>query len=78
MCTSAALDDNGNAIFAGTTPASWTSARSVISRPTGAQDMILWVAKFNGATGATMAAKAFERQGKIGGRRSSGLMPRGT
>jgi len=47
------------------TPASWTSARSVISRADCAQDMILWVAKFNGATGATMAAKAFGTTGKL-------------
>jgi len=66
MCTSAALDDNGNAIFAGTYAGVLDFGPGALSpAPTGAQDMILWVAKFNGATGATMAAKAFGTTGKL-------------
>ena len=64
-CLAAALDDDGNAIFAGrfvgdldfglgALPSSTASADG------GAQGSgVLWVAKLNGATGATMAAKSF-------------------
>jgi len=66
MCTSAALDDNGNAIFAGTYAGVLDFGSGALSpAPTGAQDMILWVAKLDGATGATMAAKAFGTTGKL-------------
>ena len=59
-CNAAALDDDGNAIFAGTYAGTLDFGLGALSpAPTGDQDGILWVAKLNGATGATLAAKSF-------------------
>jgi hypothetical protein len=65
-CTAAALDDDGNAIFAGTYAGALDLGLGALSpAPTGAGDKILWVAKLNGATGATLAAKAFGTTGIV-------------
>ena len=65
-CTAAALDDDGNAIFAGTYAGVLDFGLGALSpAPTGADDGILWVAKLNGATGATVAAQAFGTTGKV-------------
>ena len=65
-CTAAALDDDGNAIFAGTFMGSLDFGQGVLTpAPAEAPDGgsqnggLLWVAKLNGVTGATMAAKSF-------------------
>jgi hypothetical protein len=66
MCTSAALDDNGNAIFAGSYAGVLDFGPGALSpAPTDTAHAILWVAKFNGTTGATMAAKAFGTTGQV-------------
>ena len=65
-CLAAALDDNGNAIFAGTYAGTLDLGLGALSpAPTGAADQIMWVAKLNGTTGATMAAKAFGTTGNV-------------
>ena len=65
-CLAAALDDNGNAIFAGTYAGTLDLGLGALSpAPTGAADQIMWVAKLNGKTGATMAAKAFGTKGSV-------------
>jgi hypothetical protein len=66
MCTSAALDDSGNAIFAGSYAGVLDFGPGALSpAPTDSTHAILWVAKFNGTTGATMAAKAFGTTGQV-------------
>ncbi len=66
MCTSAALDDDGNAIFAGSYAGVLDFGTGALSpAPTDTPHAILWVAKFNGVTGATMAAKAFGTTGQV-------------
>jgi len=64
-CALGCADDNGNAIFAEPTPASWTSARALSSRADWRAGHDSVGAKFTGR-GATMAAKRSERQ-EIGG-----------
>jgi len=65
-CLAAALDDNGDAIFAGTYAGTLDLGLGALSpAPTGAADQILWVAKLNGKTGATMAAKPFGTKGSV-------------
>jgi hypothetical protein len=66
ICTAATLDDDGNAIFAGGYAGALDFGTGALSpAPTGARDAILWVAKLNGLTGATMAAKAFGTTGQV-------------
>jgi hypothetical protein len=65
-CSAAALDDDGNAIFAGTYAGALDLGLGALSpAPTGAHDGILWIAKLNGTTGTTMAAKAFGTTGQV-------------
>jgi hypothetical protein len=65
-CTAAALDDDGNAIFAGTYAGTLDLGLGALSpAPTGASDQIMWVAKLNGTTGATMVANAFGTKGLV-------------
>jgi hypothetical protein len=65
-CTSAALDDSGNAYFAGTYAGTLDFGLGPLTpAPTGAQDQIAWVAKLNGADGTTLAAKAFGTSGIV-------------
>ncbi|MGA7741751.1 MAG: hypothetical protein WBP56_16860 [Polyangia bacterium] len=65
-CTSAALDDSGNAYFAGTYAGTLDFGLGPLTpAPTGAYDQIAWVAKLNGADGTTLAAKAFGTSGIV-------------
>jgi hypothetical protein len=65
-CTAAAIDDNGDAIFAGSYAGTLDFGLGALSpAPTAATDHILWVAKFNGTTGATIAAKPFGTTGSV-------------
>ena len=65
-CTAAVLDDAGNAVFAGSYAGTLDfGAGSLSPAPTGATDQILWVAKLNGTTGATISAKAFGTTGTV-------------
>ncbi len=65
-CEAAALDDSGNAIFAGTYAGTLDLGLGALTpAPTGAADQIMWIAKLNGTTGATMAAKAFGTKGSV-------------
>ncbi len=65
-CTSAALDDSGNAYFAGTYAGTLDFGSGPLTpAPTGAYDQIAWVAKFKGADGTTLAAKAFGTSGIV-------------
>jgi hypothetical protein len=66
LCTAAALDDDGNALFAGTYTGSLNFGSGALApAPTGASDQVLWVAKLNGATGATITAKTFGTSGQV-------------
>jgi len=66
-CLSAALDDNGNAYFAGTYAGSLDFGGGALPVPTAASvdggatavPAIAWVAKFKGADGTFLAAKSF-------------------
>jgi len=72
-CLTAALDDSGNAIVAGTYAGTLDLGLGALSpAPTGAADKIMWIAKLNGTTGATMTAKAFGTNGSVG---PAGLAP---
>ena len=65
-CTSAALDDAGNAVFAGTYTGTLDFGAGALSpAPTDATTRILWVAKFDGATGTLAVAKAFGSTGFV-------------
>lgn len=65
-CSAAALDDSGNAYFAGSYAGTLDFGPGALTpAPTGSQDQITWVAKLNGADGTTLAAKAFGTSGKI-------------
>jgi hypothetical protein len=65
-CTAAAIDDSGDAVFAGSYAGTLDFGLGTLSpAPTAATDHILWVAKFNGTTGATIAAKAFGTTGSV-------------
>jgi len=66
VCTTAALDDSGNAYFAGTYAGTLDFGSGALTpAPTGAYDQIAWVAKLNGADGTTLAAKAFGTSGIV-------------
>jgi len=74
-CLSAALDDNGNAYFAGTYAGSLDFGGGALPVPTVAAvdggattagvPAIAWVAKFNGADGTFIAAKSFGTTGTV-------------
>jgi len=70
-CTAAALDDDGNAIFAGTFAGALDFGLGALAGPAGGVDggvagaTALWIAKLNGATGATMAATSVSTSGQI-------------
>jgi hypothetical protein len=66
VCNTAALDDGGNAYFAGTYAGTLDFGLGALTpAPTGAHDQIAWVAKLNGADGTTLAAKAFGTSGTV-------------
>jgi hypothetical protein len=66
VCNAAAMDDDGNAVFAGTYAGTLDFGLGAFTAaPTGANDGIMWVAKLNGATGATIAAKSFGATGVV-------------
>ena len=73
-CLSAALDDNGNAYFAGTYAGSLDFGGGALPVPTAsavdggtlsAAPAIAWVAKFKGADGTFLAAKSFGTTGTV-------------
>jgi len=65
-CTSAALDDSGNAVIAGDFGGALDfGAGAFTPAPTGAADKILWVASIDGATGTVASAKAFGTTGRV-------------
>jgi hypothetical protein len=66
VCTSAALDDSGNVLLAGQYAGALDFGSGALTpAPTGNTDEILWVAKFNGSTGALVGAQAFGTSGQI-------------
>jgi len=66
VCTSAALDDAGNAVIAGSYSGTLDfGAGALTPAPTDAATKLLWVAKFDGATGTLVSAKAFGTTGQI-------------
>jgi len=66
QCTAAALDDNGNAVVAGTFQGALDFGSGALTpAPTGASDSLLWVAKLDGTTGATLAAQAYGTSGMV-------------
>ena len=65
-CNAAALDDSGNAYFAGTYAGNLDFGLGALTpAPTGVNDQIAWVAKLNGATGAAIAFRAFGTSGTV-------------
>jgi len=65
-CTSAALDDSGNAYFAGTYAGSLDFGGGALTpAPAGAGDGIAWVAKLKGTDGTLLAAKSFGTAGIV-------------
>jgi hypothetical protein len=65
-CTAAALDDAGNVLLAGQYAGALDFGNgALIPAPTGTTDHILWVAKLDGTTGATMGAMGFGTTGLI-------------
>ncbi len=65
-CAAAALDDSGNAYFAGSYAGTLDFGLGALTpAPTGSQDQIAWVAKLNGADGTTLAAQAFGTSGQV-------------
>ncbi len=66
VCYTAALDDSGNAYFAGTYAGTLDFGLGALTpAPTGANDQIAWVAKLSGADGTTVATKTFGTSGVV-------------
>jgi hypothetical protein len=66
ICSAAAIDDNGNVLLAGQYTGTLDFGNGPLTpAPTATSDAILWVAKLNGATGATISASGFGTSGKI-------------
>jgi hypothetical protein len=65
-CSAAALDDDGNAIVAGSYAGTLDFGSGALTpAPTGTGDEILWVAKLNGTDGTTIAAKGYGTTGIV-------------
>lgn len=66
FCSAAAIDDDGNVLLAGQYAGTLDFGNGALTpAPTATSDAILWVAKLNGATGATISAHGFGANGKI-------------
>ena len=66
VCTSAALDDSGNAYFAGTYAGTLDFGQGALTpAPTAATDQIAWVAKLSGADGTAIATHTFGTSGRV-------------
>lgn len=65
-CTAAAIDDTGNVLIAGQYAGALDFGNGALTpAPTGTTDHLLWVAKLDGATGATLGAQGFGSTGNI-------------
>jgi hypothetical protein len=63
-CTSASIDDDGNVLLAGQYNGTLDFGSGALTpAPTGANDLLLWVAKLDGTTGAALAAQGFGASG---------------
>jgi hypothetical protein len=65
-CYAAALDDSGNAYFAGSYAGTLDFGLGALTpAPTGASDQIAWVAKLSGADGTAIATNTFGTSGQV-------------
>jgi hypothetical protein len=66
VCYAAALDDSGNAYFAGSYAGTLDFGLGTLTpAPTGASDQIAWVAKLSGADGTAIATQTFGTSGQV-------------
>jgi hypothetical protein len=64
-CNAAAIDDDGNVLLTGQYVGTLDFGTGALTPPNGTTVGNLWVAKLNGATGAAIAAQAFDTSGLV-------------